>query len=663
MTPAGDIVVGIGSANRLAAAAGSALGRPWESVATLQGALDFMSGNVVQSLLVVPGARFTIHDAQLLARQSVDSACPTGLVATWLGEGVAERQIAKLAQYRPTGAATDLIYSQYGFSPLARSTTSNLELTSGTDDRPAGRLRSGHRLVAATAHGTPVDTLIGDTFVCAARTKLPATTPPAWPCHPAGLCLEAHRAGGAPDCPPRLQPGAIPVDCAIWSTCSAIALSDSVVDADSSLLRGFVTSRWCRDIIGTYRANDTAFPLVLFAATLARAGWTLGNVCLHLNRASRCGGHGDVAWVLVGDPVRRLPGLTEMEPVGAGVDAGQTEQTIQPGEARVLACPRDDVVLLCEPISPPSVDPGQLLLLPFTGTGLALMYWAGPEPLVARVLAHRAHDLPVELDRALSVRTRRGAYVSLHYLLDAAKRHVGEAEVAGIQNLERTLAARSHTIWPYLPLGETLRQLSGVAEETRRRSVSETHQLSAALIDAVSVTRRLLTASPAALHLLQRMHMPWAQWTPREDSCPYCGSPLQSATYAVSESARTRVTVDCLRCGLVSDAPTALGPVQLEIDESRIATGSLRWRAVVPQQETDLCYYAGTAMFERLPWQVSAPASVESSWHRRQDGKMPLAGTVRILPETPPGPYVVLGIILAHGEPCFARRRVLLPAQ
>ena len=658
--PAGDdVVVALDASRELAETVAATLGRPVLAAGGPRALVAVIETTPASSLLIVPGPQFTVADAKAVADASTAAGRPVGLVASWAGDDAVGRQLEKLGAYRPAGTDEDLVFVQFGFAPLASTGGGRLRLAAGTEAGVAGRLQEPHRLLAVASYGSAVDAEIGDAYVCAlAGNDAGGAGPRRLPCHLGGLCLERHRATGAPEPFARVSPGCVVADCVIWGICSAVGLAGSVVDARDSVVRQFLCSRWCRHVLAPYKAMEVDLPSLLLATGLARAGATLGEMALALNRSSLHAKHHDAPWLLIGDPAGRLPGAGAGEPVRAIDGDAVADVTLTAGEIALLRSEREVAAVTGECDEPAAALSRRLLVRPVPGTGHVIACLASGAPVSLRLRAQPLDGLPAELRQALSIWTRPGSYAGLRRQLEAAAKLVDQRYRPGIDDLVVQLATRARSVGPQLPAGTVLSGPGWPSSSLADRCNAERQRWRTLHLDALEYLRRLTERSPATPGFLHKMAAPAPGWQAGDEPCPYCGMPVEEARYRVDDSALLRSRVQCLRCGLISDAPAAIGVPRLECAAAVAPGRGLQWSLQVPDQDGEWAYYAATMTFERVPWTVVEEASVAAGWHQRGDAAGVLSGTLTVRPDVPDGLYSCLAIAVAHGEPCFARRFV-----
>jgi hypothetical protein len=429
MVPAPDLVVGLRASADVAGAAAAATGRTARLTDDLAGLLDLVERVDAGSLLVVPSSRLGVAGAMALARAAAARRRPLGFVATWLGRERVDRQLEKLRRPPRSGCDADLVFAQLGFAPLAAGPglgDGRLALLAGTDGGLAERFSAPHRLLAVAAYGSAADAEIGRAYVCARHDAADDALP--WPCHMGGLCLERRRAGAEPPQVVRMGARSVAADCLIWGVCGAVAFPGSIVAPGDSLVAGFLASERCGPVIAPCKVTELDHALLLFAAGLVRAGASLGEVALELNRASLAGSSADAPWLLLGDPAARLE---PVEPAPAPIPDGGLELTARPGQVRLLRSGPDDAVVTWEAAGDAAALSRRLLVRQFPGTGHAVVHLATGDPVALTLRARRPGELPAELAQALSIRAAAGPYAALRRLLGAAARLPGRRRPGG----------------------------------------------------------------------------------------------------------------------------------------------------------------------------------------------------------------------------------------
>lgn len=658
------MVIGVGSEAAAATVAAEAMERDLHRVADIHALLGWLRVVPAATVLIAPGDHCRVTDMQAVATVATHLRRPIGFLATWLGERVVERQLQKVAAYRPTGSDKDLLYSMYGFPPLATRVGGRLELASGSEPGAWQRMLQRHRLVAFSNPGSPAHSEVSHgMYACAAGDVEGQRTATrlSLPCHHGSRCMRCVADGERMVEPERVSPADVVADCVIWGTCSSIALTGQAVDPMRSVAATFLRSRWIRDMLGTFRVIDGDPLHVIFGVGLAQSGLRMGDVCLQLNQASLHGSHRDVQWLLLGDPAGRLPGAM---PTPLRRVAGE-RLSLPADQVAVWRCGRDAALLACdienEPRAAEARQTPRLLARPVPGTGLALAI--ADAPLTVRPRPLTPGELPPEQFQAVSILRSPGLSPALKQLLQLHRGGLDPKGQAATGELLDELASMRIQSLSYLTEETILFRLSGPSHHVAGRREGERRRWTEFHSRALSSLLPLLQRRRGVLASLHSPAMPLDDaWQARADRCPHCGTELEESAYRVEGWHVERTRVSCLSCGSISDAPTTLGLLRLEVGPHLDVGKRAQWLVASSRPSSDWSYWVGAIVVEEVSWPVLRDAGQASAWQPPSSMPCRLEGMIELRPDVPPGVYALVAAMIVQGEPCFARKQVAIEA-
>jgi hypothetical protein len=260
--------------------------------------------------------------------------------------------------------------------------------------------------------------------------------------------------------------------------------------------------------------------------------------------------------------------------------------------------------------------------------------------------------------RALSILTRPGSCRALFHLLSAGKTLMTEDESGDLYRLTDELRTRSNSSWAHLPQAAIIGLISGSDHDWNNLCSAEVERWRDTHLVALQFWRALLERAPSMLRYLQRMGTPWPQWGAFDLPCPACGMPVEASQYVLEESRSTRVTFQCLRCGTISDGPESLGQLRLVVPLLLAPGARAAWSIELDNHQPHSSYYAAIATIEKVPWNVVENTEAIDCWSPDSGDKVRLEGSLRISPDALEGWYSMLALVLANGEPCFARQPI-----
>ncbi|WP_404955609.1 hypothetical protein [Streptomyces sp. 147326] len=580
-----------------------------------------------------------------------------GWLMGWRGEQTAVAHAAKTAAYRYRDARAGLVWSSAVLGSVREASADGLRLLSGPAPDLPGHLKRPHAFVALSSHGKGIDMWLGERLLCSA----PAAGSPSlrghavYPCLQGGPCLRAGGIAGTSQEPERIDVASVRADVLLLDSCRSLRLGLGAPGACLATAAVLGSSAGAvlatvGDAEGTAAAHLDAWRLLLGGAPLHRAAAA--------ENAANLATAGSTPWVLLGDPLTRLPHTCDP----LALSGNQAEIAL-------VDVPDDAVaVVVGEPAG--TSNPG-VWVQPLRGAGRAAVAVRGLS--AARIVpVPRSEDAPSLLREELlaaapALATSRKLVAVAAELLrgpDARRtREVADALGEQLSRNARLLAGRPAAV---VDGGREHERLTWYSAE-----LSRWQRLHEDLADVLAAFTSALGPMQTALHLD-------ADVTPNEpgeptELCPYCGSPATWRRFRLDALSRARDALVCWSCDLVYDGPPVhaaggpgsappqvpalLGP--LAVPAGRSAEYRLRTAAPAPSGVR-----AVRIAVEAVPWPMAVsvrPLRGEAADPGRGAESEPRFAVT--MPDGPPGLYFLVASVAVRGEAVTVKRPLqILPS-
>ncbi|MEV0443328.1 hypothetical protein AB0I84_35985 [Streptomyces spectabilis] len=632
----------------------------WDHVEDLAGVLSVVEAGPTDLLLALDSAT-SVRDLTLLTEASALSGARLGFLPTWGDPEVVDAQSRRMMTTGSTREAgftnSTLAISQFGFSGVKQPCgTTNLILLPHDDRRVLEELARGHELVGLANHANGIDAQLGPGIMCTMAPRRAADMGEEFaPCGNGGPCMRA-----STEMPVLVDPRGFAADIMVWQTCFGAPPAGSVFGARSAVSQDVLRSERVRHLLTTYKVSGADDVSLAYALALLRAGRSLGEVGLLLNRAARGRGEG-TPWILLGDPAKRVSGTVQ----DACVDLRSASQVVElgAGELRLATVSRGalgspTVTARYVGSAVPATD--SLLVRVVPGTEHAVVMHTGDSPVEVELTAHEDIRTVEPANRLLSLWNTIPQLSFARRFVELASRYPRLGRVSGAETLQSDLAAQVEYHTRVLAafsreqpvLGGSREALDAAADAETARWVSLNRTLLAFLASYCTRLGGVLSfayeqESVAGAH--EQLDM----------VCPYCGMRVESNEVSLAPHGVIRRRTMCYRCSYISDTSADMKDLRLEGPASARQGDTVRFRlrGCVAETARDWRFFATRVVFEHVPWDMGPGSDVIEEIV--PPGSLMLPGTELAVPvpvTAPPGTYQLNAAVAFQGQLWVARR-------
>ncbi|WP_042802565.1 hypothetical protein [Streptomyces sp. C] len=569
-----------------------------------------------------------------------------GWIMGWRGVETAVAHAAKTASYRYHGDPAGLVWSSAVLGSVREATVDGLRLRSGPAPDLPRQLQEANALVALSSHGRGIDMWLGERMLCSAPAAASADLrgQAVYPCMQGGPCIRAREVAGRLQEPERVDVASVRADVLVLDSCRSLRIG---LDAPGACLAtaavlgphaGSVLAA-VGDAEGTVAAHLDAWRLLRGGAPVHRA--------VAAENAANLAAAGSAPWVLLGDPLTRIP-----RSGGAAPHDGHVP------EIGFVDVPGEAVAVVAD--EPEGSAPSPVWVQPLPGTGRAVVAVRGG-PAGRVVAVPRSQDLPWLLREELLAAapalatSRKLAAVAADLLPGPA----AERAQAVAQALDDRLARNARLL-----AGRPAAVVDGGRAHDRLQwhasELSRWQQLHEDLGEVLAAFTRALGPMQTALHLNAR-ETPAAPGEPTE-WCPYCGSPANRRRFRLDTLSRARHAVVCWSCDLVYDGPPASrgpGPpstvrVPALLGPLAVPAGQQAEYRLVGIPPAPSGVRAVRIAVESVPWPM--PVEAGPVRHGSEEATEPEPRFAVLVPDGPPGLYSLVTSVVVRGETVTVKR-------
>lgn len=663
-----DIVVGMGDGIQAATIAGRELDRPVVEVAGVAEACKVLS-DAEGSALIAAGARLDGAGLEAIVEHATRLGVPLGFINGWGAEDGGCRHAEKIASYPWEAPAGALLYSERGMLQHLQSERADIKILDPAAPDIGHLLAQPRRFFGATAHSNGVDMHIGGSaYLCglaqssAASDRRPQL--PFLPCGSGGPCMRGRKLGQRPDL---ISPDQVAADVLVLNVCYGLLPDGALYDPAFSVARSLSDSQFAGAVLTAYKGVPPDEGLVLLAMAMLDEGAPLGEIVLSLN--AWCDAERKVfrnAWLLLGDPLVRLPRESAQPPLALESDRS-TSMTLEPGATRIILDSPDVTAVTAKRTDGRSLDPAYFLVNRVDGTTSVALLQTGSDPIDIQITAWKQRS-PAFAETLTSIwRSTEGLAFTLHTLRNVrGDRRLPEALVERlVSRLERRLHlhlllqnggdGHAWSARDRLPLtldGADEWLLAVAADE-----IDAWYDLNGEILEFIAAYAQAVAwhvDEPwlgEGLRLIRRVES-------ADDSCVYCGSSLDSGEATLPLLGVARRFSMCHRCGGVSDTSAATRGLWILGPETAVAGTTLEYAlAFDPPEPGRWRLHVGALMLPEASGADTLSAPVEESSNGTDE---PMWIPITVPEHCHPGVYPLIALLAAHGDIWTARRPILI---
>jgi hypothetical protein len=644
-----DLVVGLHEGRGVAASLAGRLGRDLLLVDDLSAVVEVLAGRA-RSALLCGGPTLTTADLIDMTATAARSEVQLGVVHGWAGDGVAEAHAEALAAPRVPLPESVLVWSAFAGLPAFRGGSPPTTVLATDATNVPDELVAGHRLVCMETHGNGVDAPLGaHRQLCARRATSDAVAElgrASLPCLHGGPCIRTPDGVADPD--RQLSPADLRADVLVWSTCWGLLAADSIFDPNTAIARHLAAGARVGTTLTTLTSVPASPARLLSIAALFVEGRTAGEVATELNRAEDAGR--TTPWVVLGDPLRAV-----FPRVGSSlVDADRL--SLRPGVFRLRLTGRTStpavVVANGAGTAPEVFLTGWPELGDAVGINRDRARATATEVTVRAVAPDDEHLAALRAlwrprpDLAFVAGFMRWARTS-SYLDDSPDSVALERDVELTLARQEQLTAHPH---PYVLLSGGPSKLTRLLERERGSWRGLLERVARYFHDFAT------TSAGAFTHI----YAPYGSSTtvPWPHRCPYCGGRTSGDEYRLPTVGTTRTAVHCVVCANIAD----LGPEQattvLAGPETVAGRHSARYSVEVRlTRPRESPVALGWLSVQHVPFRIAADTE-QVELVPVDEYTLAASASLQIGPDTPPGRYFLLALVVVDGGVTLGRRAV-----